>query len=91
MTTRRKLSGQVLALFMVFSTSSYADYADHGESSTDSGVVSTIQDNPKTSGCVAGAMVGFVVPGLGNIVGCAVGVAVGWWSHSSSDEQVDEG
>lgn len=88
MTTRLKLSGQVLALLMVFSTNSYAD---HDDGSTDSAIISTIQDNPKTSGCITGAVVGTILPGLGNILGCAVGFAVGWWSHASSDEQLDEG
>jgi phage tail tape-measure protein len=30
-------------------------------------------------GCAAGAVLGSVVPGVGNIVGCVVGGLFGWW------------
>lgn len=30
-------------------------------------------------GCATGAVLGSVLPGLGNVVGCAVGGLLGWW------------
>ena len=32
-----------------------------------------------TVGCATGAVLGTVVPGLGNLVGCMVGGFIGWW------------
>ena len=44
-------------------------------------------------GCVAGAILGSVIPGLGNVVGCAVGALGGWmvtWLQQPEDFLDDE-
>ncbi len=44
-------------------------------------------------GCVAGAIAGTIVPGLGNAVGCAIGAFGGWlftWMQEPEDLFDDE-
>ena len=36
--------------------------------------------NNMTYGCVAGGVLGSVIPGFGNVIGCAVGGFIGWWT-----------
>lgn len=49
-----------------------------GASSTSTSSSSYVFNNV-TYGCVAGGVLGSVIPGFGNILGCAAGGFVGWW------------
>ena len=72
----------IIALGAATPTFSYADPPVPGENAT----TTTTTTGEKSSdtmgaakGCAAGAVAGFVIPGLGNIIGCAVGGLVGWF------------
>lgn len=77
-----KLTYQALLLTgILFSVPLLAD--SHTTATTESLVSSDsektiIEEYPIISGCTGGAIVGSIIPGLGNAVGCVVGGFVGW-------------
>ncbi len=77
-----KLACQTLLLIgILFSPNLQADH--HTTAATESAATSNsektiIEEHPIISGCTGGAIVGSIIPGLGNAVGCVVGGFVGW-------------
>ena len=77
-----KFTCQALLLIgILFSPNLQAD--SHTTVATGSAVTSDsektiIEEYPIISGCTGGAIVGSIIPGLGNAVGCVVGGFVGW-------------
>ena len=64
-----------------------ADETEETEGNSNSGVYL------KASGlCVGGAIIGTVVPIIGNIVGCVVGATAGyfWWRTPSPEEETTD-
>jgi hypothetical protein len=88
---RRTNMPKMIALFTIFAAfgmapgSAQADLFDTPSSTTksdyaESGHSDSMSPYKKTGiGCAAGAVLGSVAPGLGNVVGCVVGGLVAWW------------
>lgn len=70
----------IVSLGAATPTLSYADPATPGENTTTTTTGEKHEDAMGAAkGCATGAVAGFVIPGLGNIIGCAVGGLVGWF------------
>ncbi len=83
-----KLLSLIILSSIAFTNLSYADSMEMGESTH--ATTSENKDNTKTylrvgGLCMGGAVVGSIVPIIGNIAGCAVGAVAGWFWPSNDD------